>query len=903
MKKPQENNINKPPPSNGQSAQEQQSRISQLTQEQATESNAIQIPEISLPKSGGALKGIDEKFEVNVAKGTAGFNIPLPVTPGRNGFSPSLSLSYNSVGRNSPFGLGWSVALPSIQRKTDKRLPQYRDGQKGEEDIFIFSGAEDLVPFLQENLQCKWTKELNLAHLLQHFKISHISNSIFSLIIFFFLSLNPVFAQGRKSKCPDLNITTEQCCFTPNSMITFNWDGGCSNTQINIILVNPNTLTPVITVATGIANTGHYTWSVPGNVSLGNYLLYVEDAGQTSWDFGSTVTVAEDCSGQGCNCQPDFNFIFQNDGCSITFNTKISDNCKIDQLLWDFGDNNSTNSFNPTHTYTQNGTYKVCLTITYTDLTNSETCTEKICKYIPIETCFECCPVIPTFTYKVDECRTEFTSLNQQNECSEIIAWSWDFGDGSAPSNQTNPVHTYTQNGTYQVCLTATIQTTDGLVFQTILCRTVVIDDCNKTGCCPLNPSFNYSIDPKQLCEVDFAGAVLIDNCENSTQWNWDFGDGATSNLQAPTHSFSTNGTYQVCLTVRNQAADGTQCEENVCQAIQIINCGGGGGGTCSGVVLSQTNQTCNSSSGGSAVVQGTGGTAPYTYTWNGSSQLTGSFSNLPVGTHVIFITDANNCNGQVSVTITSEAVNPVTASGDQTMCSGGSAQLLASPMGTFQWSPASSLSCTTCPNPVATPIVTTTYTVNHIDLNGCVSSDQITVVVGDSVNLNIPDLVICPGQTVDLNPNPAAGNYLWQPNAGLSCTNCPNPQVTLYQPMTYSATMSNDGCIGTDTVAVQMHPSTGVTFTWQSLGDMLVGFDATPTGLQDYSWDFGDPNSSNNTTAGPSPSVTHNFSTPKQNYTVCLTTTDICGPIRVCQQIFIDVDCANKVQTPKKED
>ncbi len=121
--------------------------IQTLTQEQATESNAIQIPSISLPKGGGALKGIDEKFEVNPANGTAGLSIPLPVSPSRNGFHPSLSLSYNSGSGNSPFGLGWSLTYPAIHRKTDKRLPRYQEG----EDVFMFSGAEDLVPFLEED--------------------------------------------------------------------------------------------------------------------------------------------------------------------------------------------------------------------------------------------------------------------------------------------------------------------------------------------------------------------------------------------------------------------------------------------------------------------------------------------------------------------------------------------------------------------------------------------------------------------------------------------------------------------------------------------------------------------------------------------------------------------------------
>lgn len=123
--------------------------ISNLTKEKPSESNAIQIPQISLPRGGGALKGIDEKFEINAANGTASFSVPLPLSPGRNGFSPSLALSYNSGSGNSPYGLGWSVDYPMIQRKTDKRLPRYQGDR--EEDTFMFSGAEDLVPYLDKD--------------------------------------------------------------------------------------------------------------------------------------------------------------------------------------------------------------------------------------------------------------------------------------------------------------------------------------------------------------------------------------------------------------------------------------------------------------------------------------------------------------------------------------------------------------------------------------------------------------------------------------------------------------------------------------------------------------------------------------------------------------------------------
>jgi len=119
-----------------------------LTEARAAKSNAIEIPQISLPKGGGAIKGIDEKFQVNASNGTASFSIPLPLSPNRNGFTPALSISYNSGAGNSVLGIGWGLDLPSIQRKTDKRLPRYLDGSEAE-DTFMFSGAEDLAPVLK----------------------------------------------------------------------------------------------------------------------------------------------------------------------------------------------------------------------------------------------------------------------------------------------------------------------------------------------------------------------------------------------------------------------------------------------------------------------------------------------------------------------------------------------------------------------------------------------------------------------------------------------------------------------------------------------------------------------------------------------------------------------------------
>src|SRR5215217_6535127 len=91
-----------------------------------SKSNAIEVPSVSLPKGGGAIKGIDEKFSVNAVNGTAGFSIPLPFSSSRGG-SPALSLSYSSGNGNGIFGLGWDLGTSSIKRKTDKELPRYSD--------------------------------------------------------------------------------------------------------------------------------------------------------------------------------------------------------------------------------------------------------------------------------------------------------------------------------------------------------------------------------------------------------------------------------------------------------------------------------------------------------------------------------------------------------------------------------------------------------------------------------------------------------------------------------------------------------------------------------------------------------------------------------------------------------
>ena len=67
---------------------------------------AISAPTIALPKGGGAIRGMGEKFAANPVTGTGSMSVPIATSPGRSGFGPDLSLSYDSGSGNGPFGFG-----------------------------------------------------------------------------------------------------------------------------------------------------------------------------------------------------------------------------------------------------------------------------------------------------------------------------------------------------------------------------------------------------------------------------------------------------------------------------------------------------------------------------------------------------------------------------------------------------------------------------------------------------------------------------------------------------------------------------------------------------------------------------------------------------------------------------
>ncbi|MFF0559420.1 SpvB/TcaC N-terminal domain-containing protein [Streptomyces sp. NPDC004266] len=80
-------------------------------------------PTVSLPKGGGAIKGIGEKFAADPVTGAGALTVPVAATPGRSGCGPDPALGYDSGAGNGPFGLGWSLGLPGCRSASRPRRP------------------------------------------------------------------------------------------------------------------------------------------------------------------------------------------------------------------------------------------------------------------------------------------------------------------------------------------------------------------------------------------------------------------------------------------------------------------------------------------------------------------------------------------------------------------------------------------------------------------------------------------------------------------------------------------------------------------------------------------------------------------------------------------------------------
>ena len=196
---------------------------------------------------------------------------------------------------------------------------------------------------------------------------------------------------------------------------------------------------------------------------------------------------------------------------------------------WDFGDGTTSTVQNPSHTYTLSGVFTVSLTVTNAYGTATKVKTGFISSGMAPATDFTATPQAGSVPLSV-----KFTDASQGGP----TAWSWDFGDGSTATDR-NPTHIYTRAGVYTVKLTASnaygAQTATKASFIT-------------AGAVPVA---DFTSDVRT---VKVPGLVnFLDRSQNGpTAWTWNFGDGSSSTVQNPNHTYTTPGVYAVTLTASN---------------------------------------------------------------------------------------------------------------------------------------------------------------------------------------------------------------------------------------------------------------------------------------------------------------------------------------------------------------
>ncbi|KAI5794252.1 hypothetical protein DFH27DRAFT_627226 [Peziza echinospora] len=106
----------------------------------------LTTPSPAAGKGGGALRPIDQTLAINPSSGTLSLALPIPLPSGRGGFTPSLSLCYNSGRGNGPVGVGWALSQESVTVRTSRNVPQYGGDDGAAADVYILSGGDELVP-------------------------------------------------------------------------------------------------------------------------------------------------------------------------------------------------------------------------------------------------------------------------------------------------------------------------------------------------------------------------------------------------------------------------------------------------------------------------------------------------------------------------------------------------------------------------------------------------------------------------------------------------------------------------------------------------------------------------------------------------------------------------------------
>lgn len=450
-------------------------------------------------------------------------------------------------------------------------------------------------------------------------------------------------------------------------------------------------------------------------------------------------------------------------GSCIPFNVKFTDtSINKTSILWQYGDGTapSVNS-SPTHPYVTSDTF-IAKLIAYRGDPRTTKCSDTASVTIIVNA--------PTATL------TYATLGGLKEGCAPLevvfdmnsnipLLYKWDFGDGNTspytPTSDTTFVYNYPQNYIPKVLIKDPTDPSG--------CEIAII---GKDPIKLYSSAVNFEVEDTTLvCDqgpVKFKNLTVSGSPVQSYLWN--FGDGGSSTAKDATHFYSSLGLYTVSLNIVTAFG----CKDSIIKTdyIRVVK--------KPDIAIEGITEYCGPSSAELKGLLLGSDAAPITWNWdfgNGNSSAlqdppAQQFSNITTYPVVLTAKSENGCSDTANANVNIHPVPLVYAGNDTAICLNTSAQLFATGADTLTWQPATALSCTICPNPIANPTSNITYTVIGKTIFGCTDSDEIALEVKQPFTITgLKNLdSICMGKSIPLNVT-GAEIYNWSPAAGLNNT------------------------------------------------------------------------------------------------------------------------------------
>jgi len=402
-------------------------------------------------------------------------------------------------------------------------------------------------------------------------------------------------------------------------------------------------------------------------------------------------------------------------------------------------------------------------------------------------------------------------TITDANGCSKTTTAAVNNTGGPAVSlsTQTNPTCNGSTNGNATVTVSGgtapytyswspaggTGSTANGLSGGTFTCTVTDAGGCIQTQTVSLTAPSSITI----------TTAFTPSNCGSSNGTataSASGGTGAFSYSWSPSGGTAATATSLAAGTYTCTVTDAHGCSNT--NTVAVTSTGGP-----AVTLASQNNPLCNGAATGSATVNASGGTSPYTYSWSPAGGSGATAANLVAGTYTCMVTDAGGCTQSQTLTLTNpaditETISSVPVCGlhngsASATANGGTGTL------TYSWTPSGGNTAN------ASSLTSGVYTCLVTDANGCTATTTATV-KADSIPVAFAgtDTTIGIGSVTILNAN-GGGTYLWSPASTLSCSTCTHPVATPLATTEYCVRVTNSGgCVDSSCVIITVDATCG---------------------------------------------------------------------------------------------